>query len=382
MDRVASVSGPRQANGNSALAMFHKETGMNRTLAALTRTTAKVQLTMLALVGLGLATAAWLPPMAVHASGSASSVTALDPDSYVVLDPPGSIDTRAHAITSAGDIVGQYFTADQRSHGFLLTRGVYTTIDPPGSVRTTSAGITCLRPASEHDDDNEQRNGRGDKRPDDWDDPRRCRELAVVGRFDTADGKAHGFVLAAGTVTQIDFPGATFTIATSINASGEIVGRYQSTDGLFHGFTLIDGTFTTIDYPGGISIQAIAINDRGHVAGYYVDAGNRFHGFLLIDGSFTAFDPPDSIATGANGSLIGINSRGEIAGRYTTNDGRTHGFVLKNGRYTTMDIGERFTCNNAINRQGLIVGLFEEPNGRRHGFLTSTQALRQQGMDF
>jgi len=333
-------------------------------------------------LGMYMTAATWPPGARVYAAGSLESPVTLDPESFVVLDPPGSIDTRAHAITSAGDIVGFYFTADQRGHGFLLTRGVYTTIDPTGSVRTTSAGITCLRPASEHDDDNEQRNGRGDKQPDDWDDPSRCRELAVVGRFDTADGKAHGFVLAGGTVTQIDFPGATFTIATSINASGEIVGRYQSTDGLFHGFTLIDGTFTTIDYPGGISIQAMAINDRGHVAGYYVDTGNRFHGFMLIDGSFTTFDPPDSIATGAAGSLIGINSRGEIAGRYTTSDGRTHGFVLKNGRYTTMDIGDRFTCNNGINNQGDIVGLFEEPNGRRHGFLTSRRALREKCFDF
>lgn len=353
---------------------------MNRQLAALKRT--KVQLTTLALVGLGLATAAWLPATAVHASGSPNFAIALDPDSYVVLDPPGSIDTRAHAITSAGDIVGQYFTADQRSHGFLLTRGVYTTIDPPGSVRTTAAGITCLRSGSEHEDDNEGSKGSGDTRHDDWDDPRSCRELAVVGRFDTADGRAHGFVLTGGTVSQIDFLGATFTIATSMNASGHIVGRYQSSDGVFHGFTLIDGTFTTIDYPGGISIQAMAINDTGHIAGYYVDAGNRFHGFLLTDGWFTSFDPPDSVATGSNGSLIGINSRGEIAGRYTTSDGRTHGFLLKNGRYTTMDIGERFTCNNGINRHGLIVGLFEEPNGRRHGFLTSTRALRQEQFDF
>lgn len=353
---------------------------MNRQLATFKRTT-KVQLTTLALMGLGLSTAPWLPASAVHASGSPSSSTALDPDSFIVLDPPGSIDTRAHAITSAGDIVGQYFTADQRSHGFLLTRGVYTTIDPPGSVRTTAAGITCLHSVSEHEGDNEHSRDRGDKRPDP-DDPRTCRELAVVGRFDTADGRAHGFVLARGTVTQIDVPDATFTIATSINASGQIVGRYQSSDGVFHGFTLINGTFTTVDYPGGISIQAMAVNDRGHIAGYYVDAGNRFHGFLLIDGWFTAFDPPDSIATGANGSLIGINSRSEIAGRYTTSDGRTHGFVLKNGRYTTMDIGERFTCNNGINRHGLIVGLFEEPNGRRHGFLTSTRGLREALFDF
>jgi len=354
---------------------------MNPHLVALICKT-KVELTALTFLGLCMAAATWPPGAPVYAAGSLKSPVTLDPESFVVLDPPGSIDTRAHAITSTGDIVGQYFTADQRSHGFLLTRGVYTTIDPPGSVRTTAAGITCLRSGSDQDDDEDLSTGRHvGARNDDWDDRGRCRELAVVGRFDTADGRAHGYVLSGGTVTPIDFPDATFTIATAINPSGHIVGRHQSSDGVFHGFTLIDGTFTTIDYPGAISIQAMAINPMGHIAGYYVDAGNRFHGFLLGDGSFTTFDPPDSIATGAAGSIIGINSRGEIAGRYTTSDGRTHGFVLSNGEYTRVDIGNRFTCNNGINRQGNIVGLFEEPNGRRHGFVTSRRVLKQKPFD-
>jgi probable HAF family extracellular repeat protein len=323
----------------------------------------------LTFLGLALVAATSTSAERAPASASLSSPVTLDSESVVVLDPPGSIDTRAHAITSAGDVVGQYFTADQRSRGFLLTRGVYTIIDPPGSVRTTAAGISCVRSAHEQGDRYRAAHD------DDWDDGRTCQDLAVVGRFDTIDGTSHGYVLSSGTVTTIDFPAATFTIATSINAFGEIVGRYRSSDGVFHGFSLIDGTFSTIDYPGAVSIQAIAINDRGHIAGYYQDVGLRFHGFVLVDGLFTTFDPPDSIATGAAGSLIGFNSRGEIAGRYTTGDGRTHGFLLNDGKYTTLDIGDRFTCNNGVNRQGDIVGLFEETNGRRHGFLTSTRAF-------
>jgi hypothetical protein len=324
----------------------------------------QIGFTSLALGALGLAAAAWLAAGSVYASSSNTSL--------VTLDPPGSIDTRPFGITSTGDIVGTYFTADQRAHGFFLTRGVYTSIDPPGSVRTTAAGITVLRSRRSHngdDDENVDVCGGHDGHDQEKHERGLCQDLAIVGRYDTPDGKAHGYLLGGGTVTTIDFPGATFTVATGINPSGHIVGRYRSPDGMFHGFTLIDGSFTTIDYPGAISIQAMAINEEGDIAGYYVDAGGVFHGFLLTDGYFTTFDPPDSIATGMSGGILGINSRGEIAGCYTTADGVTHGFVLRNGRYTSFDIRERFTSNTGVNRQGDIVGLFEDATGRRHGFL-------------
>jgi len=306
-----------------------------------------------AFVALCAAASPWLATRSVHASGFNESLT--------TLDPPGSIDTRPFGISSTGDIVGLYFTADQRGHGFLLTRGVYTSIDVPGAIRTNAVGITVLSSRrSRRDDDEHQMNAC----------PGGCRDLAIVGRYDTPDGKGHGYLLSGGALTTIDFPGATFTVATGINPSGHIVGRYRSPDGMFHGYSLIDGSFTTIDYPGAISIQGITINRRDDIAGYYVDAAGVFHGFLLSEGSFTTFDPPGSVNTGGPASALGINSDGEIVGCYTTADGRTHGFVLRNGSFTSFDIaGVRLTCNNGVNQHGDIVGLFEDVTGRRHGFL-------------
>jgi probable HAF family extracellular repeat protein len=368
--------GHKHRNARHCAHLKNKETSMCRQVET-TKLNSTSWFKSWAFTLLALALLTGTSPSARRSDTSASlrSAVTLDSDAVALLDPPGSVDTRAYAITSAGDVVGQYFTADQRSRGFLLTRSIYTIIDPPGSVRTTAAGISCLW--RERNDSDLDVQGHPAAHDDDRD-RRGCSELAVVGRFDTADAKAHGFVLSGGTVTTIDFPGATFTIATSVNAFGEIVGRYRSPDGVFHGFSLIDGTFTTIDYPGAFSIQAMAINDLSHVAGYYQDAGLRYHGFVFIDGSFTTFDPLDSINTGAAGSLIGFNSHGEIAGRYTTADGRTHGFLLKDGEYTQVDIGDRFTCNNGINDEGDIVGLFEDANGQRHGFVTSERAVRKQ----
>ena len=285
--------------------------------------------------------------------------------SFIIVDPPGSVETRAFGITDSGDVTGLYFTPDNRVHGFLLTRGVYTSIDVPGSIRTNALGATELQSHSEDE------GLLGTKRG-----------LAVVGRYDTPDGVAHGYVLRDGAFTTIDYAypagytGTRFTVATSINPRGDIAGRYLGIDGLFHGFTLIDGEFTTIDHPDGRSIHGLAINHRGDLAGYYEDALRRFHGFQLIDGVYSTVDPPGSIATGGPSGILGLNSR-EMVGFYRVApatlpcgcDGQ-RGFVYKQGAFTTVDVpGATSTTLTGVNRRGDIVGSYQDAAGRRRGLV-------------
>src|SRR4051812_29523975 len=84
----------------------------------------------------------------------------------------------------------------------------------------------------------------------------------------------------ADTYLTIDFPGATSTDASGINASGVVVGTYTDAGNAIHGFSLEGGTFTTIDYPGATTTSAISINSRGDVSGYFLDVANQYHGFL------------------------------------------------------------------------------------------------------
>src|SRR5690242_17770895 len=57
-------------------------------------------------------------------------------------------------------------------------------------------------------------------------------------------------LMAQGTYTQIDVPGAFTTFCYGINTAGDIVGTYVDSPGNFiHGFLLSNGTYTTIDYP-------------------------------------------------------------------------------------------------------------------------------------
>ena len=170
-----------------------------------------------------------------------------------------------------------------------------------------------------------------------------------------------------GTVTPINVPGATATLALDINGEGYIVGRYAST-GATHGFMRSpSGDFTTIDFPGASLTVATAINERGDIAGQYAvpSAPTQRHGFLLKDGVFTSFDAPGSVFTNA----LGINDRGDIVGRYCTHlpcgapgGGSFHGFLLSDGMFTTIDIpGALETDLFKVNSPSEIAGGFLTP---------------------
>ena len=80
---------------------------------------------------------------------------------------------------------------------------------------------------------------------------------------------------------SIDVPNSTGTLATGINAGGQIVGIYYDASGNSHGFLLKGGAFFTVDVPGslvGVSgtlqTEANGINNAGDIVGdYYAPPG-------------------------------------------------------------------------------------------------------------
>jgi hypothetical protein len=247
---------------------------------------------------------------------------------------------------------------------------------------------------------------------------------AIVGQFDDADGKTHGFVLKNGTFTTIDVPDAldpgvfatsvnginapgqlvgTYFVGTtnhaffenngsfikldpanvksqggSINAQGQVVGTYRGvvhtpdTINTRHGFIWLNGNFTTFNVPGDdpvLGTVAFGINDVGAVVGDYVAASDGIrHGFLRSSkGAFTTIDVP--VPGGIADITIGegINNAGTIVGVYVAN-GNMHGFVLKNSVFTTVDVFGQPTEINSINANGEIVGFYNDSQGVAHGF--------------
>ena len=115
----------------------------------------------------------------------------------------------------------------------------------------------------------------------------------------------------AQTFTTIDFPGATDTQPTAITPSGIIVGRYTSADGNLHGFVLTAGRFVSIDVPNGSQTEVNWMNASGDMVGDYTGADGRIHGYLLSGGKFTTFDYPGA----ANTNAFGISASGDIVER-------------------------------------------------------------------
>jgi len=67
-------------------------------------------------------------------------------------------------------------------------------------------------------------------------------------------------------------PGATDTVASSINSNGEVVGTYQDALTNSHGFIYSAGGFTTLDVPSATSTYISRNNANGQLIGTYLDS--------------------------------------------------------------------------------------------------------------
>src|SRR5208282_2746134 len=111
---------------------------------------------------------------------------------YSTIDVPGGEYADALAINYFGQIIGVYSDSNSYFQAFLDIDGVFTTIGPAGSLSNTYAYSI---------------NASGQ----------------LVGYYTDSSGN-HGFLDSGGVYTTIDPPGSTYTIANSINSSGQVAG--------------------------------------------------------------------------------------------------------------------------------------------------------------
>jgi uncharacterized protein (TIGR03437 family) len=193
-------------------------------------------------------------------------------------------------------------------------------------------------------------------------------------------GLSHGLVHAQSyTFTQFDVPGATGTLATAINNSGQILGTFVDAKGAPHCF-LRDaaGAVTPFDPPGA-NAACKGLNNLGQVVGYLRDSKGD-HGFVRsASGEFQLFDIPPR---GPGADVAAINDRGEIAGTYASPPYggpaflRTPAGELRD--LTAFGIGQIDPA--AINNRGDIAGwaLQGSSNGTQHGFFRSAEGVYRQ----
>jgi hypothetical protein len=112
----------------------------------------------------------------------------------------------------------------------------------------------------------------------------------AAGYFADAANIDHPYIFDnnGGVFLVITIPVATGgPQATGINDRGSISGFYIDSAGKNHGFLLAKGTFTTLDFPGATLTQAFGLNNEDDVVGAYMDAAGLTHGFIFDDGRFS-----------------------------------------------------------------------------------------------
>jgi centrosomal CEP192-like protein/ASPM-SPD-2-Hydin domain-containing protein len=187
---------------------------------------------------------------------------------------------------------------------------------------------------------------------------------------------------AAYSFIDVNFPGASWTVASAINDSGQIVGYYSDGSGVRHGFLLNAGAYTTIDCPSPYTAQSAAngINSSGQIVGDCAAPGgvNGVYGssqsFLLNGGVLTFLsDVPGGSYNGASTFAQAINDSGQIVGWYADPClCAAHGFLLSAGTYSTIDVlGFGSSYAYGINNSGQITGTTQPGfgTGGAHGFL-------------
>ncbi len=150
----------------------------------------------------------------------------------------------------------------------------------------------------------------------------------IVGYY--WDGSTNnGFLLSNGSYVTIDYPGATGTLLYGINDLGQIVGRENGNNpNIGFSYNVNTQAFTIISYPSTRATIPYAINDGGTIAGQ-VGYGTSAYGFELVGSRYHPVPPPRAVMSQANG----ISTSGDIVGYVTSSSGAINNFESLHGRY-------------------------------------------------
>jgi parallel beta-helix repeat protein len=258
-------------------------------------------------------------------------------DNFRTIDYPGAANTRATGINDAGDTVGFYVDAAQKTHAFLLKQGKFTSFDFAGATTTQATAINSV----------------GD----------------IAGYYTYDDGLQHSYLYSGGQFTKIDVPGANFTGALGLNDNGEVVGHTQFPGESMKGFLWKQGQYSTYTFPETNTMAcAFGNNANGDIAGHWRDTAGTIRGYVLRKGRYVSFEFP-----GAKGTMIdtgGISLSGDVVGPYTGADGKTYGFLYSKGTFTTIAVpGALATQARKINNLNDITGFYQDSNNVFHGFV-------------
>ncbi|MDE0318230.1 MAG: T9SS type A sorting domain-containing protein [Candidatus Poribacteria bacterium] len=315
----------------------------------------------------------------------------------IIVEYPEATATYADFVNAGGVIVGSYIDADGLYHVYMRTPdGRFVSLDrpPPQAAKIeylfvhgiSDAGVIVARAklvgsVPRTSVGTFQHGLQGLKVPgsistEGWN---INQDGSIVGYYDTADGRRHGFIARlapdAGqpvvtptsfnyTFENIDVPGVAFLAVTASSDFDDYAGYTKSADGQkMVAFTLIDGVFTTYDFPGSQNTYFYALGNNGQAAGHYEDSEGLHHGVVLEDGELRQYDFPGAVQT----EIYGISdATGALTGNFTDASGVRRGF---SGDVIVEFPGAPETYADFVNASGRMVGSYVDADGLYHSYV-------------
>ena len=310
----------------------------------------------------------------------------------LIIEAPGATATYADFVSPRGVVGGSYVDTEGIYHGYVrIPTGDFITAELPGIanreyffVHSLTASAVIVARAKAVGDVPRTYVGAfgalqevrfpGSVSTEGWN---INQDDSVVGYYDTADGRRHGFIASpvsgddlvvasvrpTHTFESIDVPGVDYLALTASSDFDDYAGNTKSADGKMVGFTLIDGVFTIYDFPGSQNTYFYALGNNGQAAGHYEDSDGLFHGVILEDGELRQYNYPGAVQT----FLRGISdATGKLTGDFIDASGVRRGF---SGDLIIEGPGATATYADFVHAGGVIAGSYVDAEGLYHAYV-------------